>query len=87
LKKERSKKHRRLQLLRVAVQAFFLGLFFFLLFGTHYTGLDYIGRVEVFFHFDPLLAVTTFLASRAVLAFLRMGLPARHGLPVFFLGF
>jgi polyferredoxin len=69
LKKERSKKHRRLQLLRVAVQAFFLGLFFYLLFGTHFTGADYIGRVEAFFHFDPLLAVTTFLASRAVLAF------------------
>ena len=55
--------------MRVAVQAAFLGLFFFLLFGTRFTGEDYIGRVEAFFYFDPLLAVTTFLASRAVLAY------------------
>jgi MauM/NapG family ferredoxin protein len=69
LKNERSRKHRRLQLLRLAVQALFLGLFFTLLFGTRFSGEDYIGRVEAFFHFDPLLAAATFLASRAVLAY------------------
>jgi len=69
LRNERSKKHRVLQLLRVAVQAVFLGLFLKLLLGARFSGEDYIGRVEVFFHFDPLLAVATFLASREVLAF------------------
>jgi len=69
LKKERSRKHRVLQLLRVAVQAVFLALFLKLLFGTRFSGEDYIGNVEAFFHFDPLLAVVSFLASRQVLAF------------------
>jgi len=69
LKKERSKKHRALQILRIAVQTVFLGLFLKLLFGTHFTGEDYIGNVEVFFHFDPMLAIATFIASRQVLAF------------------
>jgi polyferredoxin len=69
LKKERSRKHRALQLLRVAVQAVFLGLFLKLLLGTRFSGEDYIGNVEVFFHFDPLLGVVSFLASRQVLAF------------------
>jgi MauM/NapG family ferredoxin protein len=69
LKKERSKRHRVLQLARAGVQVFFLGLFLKLLFGTHFTGEDYVGNVEGFFHFDPLLAIATFLASRQVLAF------------------
>jgi len=64
LKKERSKKHRSLQLARVAVQAAVFALFVLLLFGTHFSGKDYIGNVEVFFHFDPLLAVATGIASR-----------------------
>ena len=69
MKKERSKKHRRLQLLRIAIQAFFLGLFFYLLFGTHFTGEDYIGPVEAFFHFSPLLAAATMLAARTLIVF------------------
>jgi MauM/NapG family ferredoxin protein len=68
LKKERSKKYRFLQILRITAQAFFFGLFLYLLLGTHFTGEDYIGRVEVFFHFDPLLALATFLSSRIVFA-------------------
>ena len=66
MKKERSKKYRRLQLLRVGVQVFFFGLFVWLLFGTHFTGEDYIGNVEAFFHFDPLLAVVAAIAGREV---------------------
>ena len=66
MKKERPKKHRRLQLLRVGVQAFFFGLFLWLLLGTRFTGEDYIGNVEAFFHFDPLLAVAAAIAGREV---------------------
>jgi len=66
LKNARSKKYRRLQILRIVSQVFFLGLFFGLLFGTHFTGADYIGDVEVFFHFDPFLALVTALAARAL---------------------
>ncbi|HNQ81391.1 MAG TPA: 4Fe-4S binding protein, partial [Candidatus Aminicenantes bacterium] len=69
MKKERSKKFRRLQIARIAVQTAFLGLFFLLLFGAHFTGEDYIGRVEAFFHFDPLLAAATILASRVFLVY------------------
>lgn len=68
MKKERSKKHRRLQLLRVLSQAFFGGLFLWLFFGAHFTGLDYIGNVEAFFHFDPLIAIVAAIASRTLLA-------------------
>jgi ferredoxin len=68
LKKERSRKHRTIRTVRVAVQALFFGLFVYLLFGAHFTGKDYIGGVEAFFHFDPLLAVVTALAARAVFA-------------------
>ncbi len=64
MKKERSKKYRALQLLRVLSQTVFFGLFVYLLFGTRFTGEDYIGRVEIFFHFDPLAALATTLASR-----------------------
>lgn len=66
MKNARSEKHRRLQILRIASQIFFTGLFFFLLFETRFAGEDYIGRVEAFFHFDPFLAVVTALAARAV---------------------
>jgi len=66
LKNAPSEKHRRLQLLRIVSQIFFFGLFFFLLFGTHFTGEDYIGRVEAFFHFDPFLAVVTSIAARTL---------------------
>lgn len=64
MKKERSKKYRLIQALRILSQAVFFVLFLYLLFGTHFPGEDYIGRVEIFFHFDPLLALTTFIASR-----------------------
>jgi hypothetical protein len=66
LKREQSRKYRVLQLLRIATQAGFFGLFVYLFAVSHYTGQDYIGRtVERFFHFDPLIALTTFFASRA----------------------
>jgi len=68
LKKERSKKYRALQLTRILSQAAFFGLFFYLLLRTHFTGQDYISRVEIFFHFDPLLAITTAIASRVLFA-------------------
>ncbi|MEW5899882.1 MAG: 4Fe-4S binding protein [Acidobacteriota bacterium] len=68
MKNGRSKKYRAIQALRILSQAVFFGLFVYLLFQTHFTGQDYIGRVEVFFHFDPLLAVVTAIASRAVFA-------------------
>ncbi len=66
MKKEQSKKYRFIQILRILSQVIFFSLFIYLLFGTHFTGEDYIGRVEIFFHFDPLLALTTFIASRAI---------------------
>ena len=65
MKKERSKKYRLLQILRIITQAVFFGLFLYLLFGTHFSGQDYIRKVETFFHFDPLLGLVTFIASRA----------------------
>jgi polyferredoxin len=64
LKKERSKKYRLIQVLRITTQVVFFGLFLYLLFGTHFSGKDYIGGVEAFFHFDPLLGLATFIASR-----------------------
>ncbi len=66
LKKERSKEYRLIQGLRILSQAIFFFLFLYLLLGTHFTGEDYIGRVEIFFHFDPLLAVSTLIASRTI---------------------
>jgi len=65
LKKERSKKYRLLQKIRILVQLFFFGLFFILLLKTRFPGEDYISNVEGFFHWDPLLALTTTIASRA----------------------
>lgn len=51
--------------MRIVSQAVFFLLFLYLFFGTHFTGKDYIGHVEIFFHFDPLLGTATFLSSRA----------------------
>jgi ferredoxin len=65
LKKERSRKHRVLQVLRIVSQTAFFGLFVYLFAKSHYTGQDYIGTpVEAFFHFDPLVTLSTFLSSR-----------------------
>ncbi len=66
MQKERSKKYRVIQITRILTQIIFFALFFHLLLKTTFQGEDYIRRVEVFFHFDPLLALTTFLASRTV---------------------
>jgi len=66
LKKERSKKYRIIQALRILTQAAFFFLFFYLLLVTRFPGEDYVGRVEIFFHFDPLLALATLVASREV---------------------
>jgi MauM/NapG family ferredoxin protein len=68
LKKERSRKYWAIQAVRVTSQCAFFALFLYLLFITHFAGEDYIGRVEIFFHFDPLLAMSAFLAARAVFA-------------------
>ncbi|MEE9390720.1 MAG: 4Fe-4S binding protein [Candidatus Aminicenantaceae bacterium] len=68
MKKERSKKYRLIQILRILTQTAFFILFVYLLFGTRFPGEDYIGRVEIFFHFDPLLAVATLIASRTFFA-------------------
>jgi MauM/NapG family ferredoxin protein len=65
LKKERSRKHRLLELLRIFGQTAFFLLFLYLLLGAHYTGEDYIGStVQLFFHVDPLLALVTMVAAR-----------------------
>ncbi len=64
MKKERSKKYRTLQKARILTQIFFFGFFFILLLKTHFPGEDYISNVEGFFHWDPLLALTTAIASR-----------------------
>jgi MauM/NapG family ferredoxin protein len=69
LKREKSKKYRILQVLRIASQAGFFGLFLYLFVGAHYTGRDYISStVQRFFHFDPLLALVTTVSSRVVFA-------------------
>ncbi len=59
--------HRVLQLLRIFSQILFFGIFIYLLLGTHFSGKDYIGPVESFFHFDPLLGLITLIASRQLL--------------------
>ncbi len=66
MKKERSKKYRIIQALRILTQFLFFALFFYLLIETRFPGEDYIGRVEIFFHFNPLLAVATLIASRTI---------------------
>jgi MauM/NapG family ferredoxin protein len=67
LARHRSHIHQLLQALRIVSQLLFFCLFLYLLLETHYAGKDYIGPVERFFHFDPLLALTTFIASREFL--------------------
>jgi len=69
LKREKSKKYRWFQRLRILSQIIFFGLFFILFLKTHYAGEDYLKTtVEGYFHFDPLLALTTIIASRIVFA-------------------
>lgn len=65
--RKRSSVHRLLQALRIFSQILFFCLFLYLLLETRYSGKDYIGAVEGFFHFDPLLALTTLIASREFL--------------------
>jgi ferredoxin len=67
LTKKRSFIHRLLQVLRVFSQIFFFSLFLYLLLETRFSGKDYIATVERFFHFDPLLGLTTLIASREFL--------------------
>jgi MauM/NapG family ferredoxin protein len=75
LKKERSRKHRALGVLRAVSQTAFFGLFLYLLLGAHYTGEDYIGSsVQRFFHFDPLLALVTIVSARLVYAYFAFAL-------------
>lgn len=84
MKKERSKKYRFLQSARIFSQIFFFALFFILLIRTRFPGEDYIANVEGFFHWNPLLALTTTIASRV---FFIAFLPAIITLVVtFFLG-
>lgn len=64
MKKEQSEKYRLLQKARILTQIFFFGLFFILLLKTRFPGEDYISNVEGFFHWNPLLALTTTIASR-----------------------
>ncbi len=64
---KRSFVHRLLKVFRIVSQSIFFCLFLYLLLGTHFSGKDYIGPVESFFHFDPLLALTTLIASREFL--------------------
>ena len=52
---------------RRIVQGLFLALFLFLFIQTESKGLDELGYpVKLFLDFDPLIFVTTLLASRAV---------------------
>ena len=63
-----SEKYRLVRLLRTGSQAFFFLLFAYLLLATRREEGDAIGAVERFFHFDPLLALTTSVASRTFFA-------------------
>ena len=84
MKKEKSKKYRLFQVIRIFSQVFFFSLFFCLLLGTRFPESDYIGRVEIFFHFNPLLALATFIASRTI--FISFVLAALTIVLTFFLG-
>lgn len=66
MKKERSKKYKFILYIRILSQIVFFVLFFHLILSTRFPGEDYIGNVEIFFHFDPLLALATILASRMI---------------------
>ena len=63
-----SKTYRIVRLLRAVSQTLFFLLFAYLLLATRRVEGGAIGEVERFFHFDPLLALTTSVASRALLA-------------------
>ncbi len=65
MKKKQSKKYRIIQIARILTQTLFFGIFFVLLLKTHFPGEDYISNVEAFFHWDPVLALTTTIAYRA----------------------
>ena len=67
MKTRRFSAHRLLQRLRIFSQFTFFSLFLFILLNTHFSGEDYIGPVEAFFHFDPLLGLTTLIISRELL--------------------
>lgn len=74
MKKEHSRKYRLIQSLRILSQSIFFLIFFYLLLVTRFPDGDFIGHVEILFHFDPLLALTTFIASRVFFrAFLLAG--------------
>lgn len=75
MKSERSKKYFWLQRLRILTQAIFFLLFFLLFLQTHYPGEDYLKiTVERFFHFDPLLLLSTLIAARVLFAVLLLSL-------------
>lgn len=75
MKREKSKKYFWLQRLRILSQVVFFGLFLFLFLKTHYAGEDYLKpAVERFFHFDPLLALTTVIGGRLLYAALLFSL-------------
>ncbi len=54
----------RIRFVRIVCQVSFFALFLVGLLGTRSSGKETIGAVERFFHFDPLLGVTTIVASR-----------------------
>lgn len=69
MKRGKSKKYFWLQRLRIFSQFVFFSLFFILFLKTHYAGEDYLKTtVERYFHFDPLLALTTIIGSRLIYA-------------------
>ena len=64
-----SKSYSALRIARICSQLFFLGLFFFLLIKTDYTGSDTIEyAVNILFRIDPLLALCTLLAGKVLIA-------------------
>ncbi|MFQ6082653.1 MAG: 4Fe-4S binding protein [Candidatus Aminicenantia bacterium] len=63
MNKNKSKKYFLIQTLRQIGQTLFFLLFLYLFLKTQFPNGDYIGPVEIIFHFDPLLAITTFLSS------------------------
>ncbi len=67
--KVKNKSYSALRIARRCSQLFFLGLFFFLLIKTDYTGSDTIEyAVNILFRIDPLLALCTLLAGKVLIA-------------------
>ncbi len=58
----------RTRFVRIVCQVSFFALFLVVLLQTRSSGQETIGAVERFFHFDPLLGVTTIVASRTLQA-------------------